>query len=411
MPATAAVTAAPSTSSRRGERRGRSWRLAAAELIRARESSQLSRLSGGRGVQSAVPGIRYGAGAQVIESIHVIGSGRVGSAVAARLRERGVAVGDDEAELVLLCVPDAAIAEVAAGSRPGPWVAHVSGATPLAALAPHERRFRVHPLQTFTRGAEPEQFDGAWAAVTAESDEALAARAGSPRHSGCSRSSSPTATGRSTTRAPSSPRTTSSRCSARGAAVRAAGVPAEALVPLMLRTIENGFELTGPIARGDWATVEAHRAAIRGGAARARAPLRDARRGDGGARMGTSARSPSCAARAGAGRSGSCRRWARSTTATVALFAAARARATRSSCRCSSTRPSSTTPADLAAYPRDEARDLALAEEAASTSSSRPPPTRCTRRGSPTWVEAERGAGGSRATRGRATSAASRPSA
>ena len=31
----------------------------------------------------------------------------------------------------------------------------------------------------------------------------------------------------------------------------------------MRRTIENGFELTGPIARGDWATVEAHRRAIR----------------------------------------------------------------------------------------------------------------------------------------------------
>ena len=45
------------------------------------------------------------------------------------------------------------------------------------------------------------------------------------------------------------------------AAVRL-GVPAEGLVPLMTRTIENGFELTGPIARGDWATVEAHRDAI-----------------------------------------------------------------------------------------------------------------------------------------------------
>ena len=31
----------------------------------------------------------------------------------------------------------------------------------------------------------------------------------------------------------------------------------------MERTIENGFELTGPIARGDWETVDAHRAAIR----------------------------------------------------------------------------------------------------------------------------------------------------
>jgi predicted short-subunit dehydrogenase-like oxidoreductase (DUF2520 family) len=46
------------------------------------------------------------------------------------------------------------------------------------------------------------------------------------------------------------------------AAVRL-GVPADGLVPLMTRTIENGFELTGPIARGDWATVEAHKQAIR----------------------------------------------------------------------------------------------------------------------------------------------------
>jgi predicted short-subunit dehydrogenase-like oxidoreductase (DUF2520 family) len=34
------------------------------------------------------------------------------------------------------------------------------------------------------------------------------------------------------------------------------------LLPLMRRTIDNGFELTGPIARGDWTTVEAHLAAI-----------------------------------------------------------------------------------------------------------------------------------------------------
>ena len=36
----------------------------------------------------------------------------------------------------------------------------------------------------------------------------------------------------------------------------------EALRPLLQRTVESGFELTGPVARGDWATVEAHRAAI-----------------------------------------------------------------------------------------------------------------------------------------------------
>ncbi len=31
----------------------------------------------------------------------------------------------------------------------------------------------------------------------------------------------------------------------------------------MRRTIENGFELTGPIARGDWATVAAHLEALK----------------------------------------------------------------------------------------------------------------------------------------------------
>ena len=33
-------------------------------------------------------------------------------------------------------------------------------------------------------------------------------------------------------------------------------------MPLMRRTIENGFELTGPISRGDWTTVDAHLAAL-----------------------------------------------------------------------------------------------------------------------------------------------------
>src|SRR5205085_11052953 len=87
---------------------------------------------------------------RVFESVTVIGAGRVGSAVAARLRERDVRVGED-GELRLLCVPDMAIAEAAAAIESGPWVAHVSGATPLAALDPHRRRFSVHPLQTIVR--------------------------------------------------------------------------------------------------------------------------------------------------------------------------------------------------------------------------------------------------------------------
>ena len=110
----------------------------------------------------------------MIENVHVIGNGRVGSAVSERLAERGLTRDQRDPDLILICVPDRTIAEVAAGIAPGPWIAHVSGATPLAALAPHERRFGVHPLQTFTRQRGPEQLDGAWAAVTAETDEARA---------------------------------------------------------------------------------------------------------------------------------------------------------------------------------------------------------------------------------------------
>jgi predicted short-subunit dehydrogenase-like oxidoreductase (DUF2520 family) len=200
----------------------------------------------------------------MVETVQVVGAGRVGTAIAARLRERGVELREDGAELVLLCVPDTAIADTAARIDPGPWVAHVSGATPLAALAPHERRFGLHPLQTFTRARGPEQLDGAWAAVTAETAEArelgfelagllglepfeLAEEARPLYHAGAAVASNYLVTLH------------------RVAAdlFRAAGAPPEALVPLMRRTIDNGFELTGPIERGDWETVEAHRRAIR----------------------------------------------------------------------------------------------------------------------------------------------------
>ena len=199
----------------------------------------------------------------MVESVNVIGRGRVGSALAARLEERGLALREN-GELQLLCVPDTAIRDVARGLTPGPWIAHVSGATPLGALDPHERRFSLHPLQTFTRARGPEQLDGAWAAITAETDDArelgfeLAhvlglepfelADADRPLyHAGAAVASNYLVT----------------LHEAAAGLVAAAGAPPEALEPLMRRTIENGFELTGPIERGDWATVEAHREAIR----------------------------------------------------------------------------------------------------------------------------------------------------
>src|SRR5207249_682785 len=91
----------------------------------------------------------------MFQSIRVVGRGRVGTAVSARLADRGHNLVETDAELVLLCVPDAAIAEVAGSVSPGPWIAHTSGATPLAALAPHTNRFGIHPLQTIVLGRGP----------------------------------------------------------------------------------------------------------------------------------------------------------------------------------------------------------------------------------------------------------------
>jgi predicted short-subunit dehydrogenase-like oxidoreductase (DUF2520 family) len=200
----------------------------------------------------------------MFEDVTVIGAGRAGSAIAARLSERGVAVREN-GELRLLCVPDRAIAEVARSIQPGPWVAHVSGGTPLASLEPHVNRFSVHPLQTLTLRRGPEQLDGAWGAVTAESEEAqaralwvaetlglhpfvLADEHRASYHAGASIASNFLVT----------------LYRAASQLFEDAGAPPEALVPLMTRTIENDFDLTGPISRGDWDTVERHRTALRG---------------------------------------------------------------------------------------------------------------------------------------------------
>ena len=201
----------------------------------------------------------------MIDSIRIIGAGgRVGSTVSSRLSERGVRLDSDDPELVLLCVPDRAIAEVASEIERGPWVAHVSGATPLSALDPHVRRFGLHPLQSFSKALGPGQLDGTWGAVSAENDEALAAGfwlaetlgvqpfelADANRgayHAGAAFASNYLVTIRAAARS----------------LLESAGAPPEALDPLIRGVVETDFELTGPIARGDWETVERHLAVIR----------------------------------------------------------------------------------------------------------------------------------------------------
>jgi predicted short-subunit dehydrogenase-like oxidoreductase (DUF2520 family) len=204
------------------------------------------------------------------ENVCVVGAGRVGKALAGRLAERipthvtGRELECADAELILLCVPDRAIVEIAPLIPVGPWIAHTSGACRLEALSPHARRFSLHPLQTFTLERGPEQLDGAWAAISSADPEAeatgfelarllglepfnLADECRPLYHAGATVAASFLVT----------------LHSAAAELFEAAGAPTAALEPLMRRTVENGFAPTGPHVRGDWTTVEGHLEAIR----------------------------------------------------------------------------------------------------------------------------------------------------
>lgn len=96
----------------------------------------------------------------------VIGAGRLGHALSRALQEAGAQVSGPLArgealpacDVVLLCVPESAIAQVAANIAPGPVVGHCSASFPMDSLAPHER-FVAHPLMPITK--EGADFRGA----------------------------------------------------------------------------------------------------------------------------------------------------------------------------------------------------------------------------------------------------------
>jgi predicted short-subunit dehydrogenase-like oxidoreductase (DUF2520 family) len=214
-------------------------------------------------------------------SLAIVGQGRVGTALAASLNA-DPAAGEDckfaiqgplgrgadgaDADAVLLCVPDHEIAAAAAAVAPGRLVGHCSGATPLTVLEPHEA-FSLHPLMTVTEARTT--FAGAGAAIAGATPRALSFarrlaealdmqaveiedRDRAAYHAAASIASNFLVT-------------------LQAAAERiahSAGVERELLVPLVRATIENwasmGPEhaLTGPVARGDRATVAAQRAAV-----------------------------------------------------------------------------------------------------------------------------------------------------
>ena len=220
-----------------------------------------------------------------LPALVIIGAGRVGCALAraaaaagieARLAGRDDALAAaEEAEAALLCVPDAEIAQaceaIAAAGAPR-FVGHTSGAVGAAALASAaaagSATFGFHPLQTIPDGESA--LEGAACAVSGSSPQAAALAEALARRLGM--------------------RPFALRDEQRGAYHAAAAIASNFLValeesaaelldrsgvddardllaPLVLRSAANwaergGAALTGPIARGDEATVTRHRAAI-----------------------------------------------------------------------------------------------------------------------------------------------------
>jgi predicted short-subunit dehydrogenase-like oxidoreductase (DUF2520 family) len=205
----------------------------------------------------------------LIEDITLIGQGRLGHALARALgagEPLGRGADAAGAAVVLLCVPDAEIAAAAAALAPGAIVGHCSGATTLAPLAPHEA-FSLHPLMTVAgpeavfagarcavAGSTPRALDTALALARRLAMEAVAIddRDRPAYHAAASIASNFLVT-------------------LEAAAERllaVAGADRDLIVPLVRATVENwaalGPEraLTGPIARGDEATVARQREAV-----------------------------------------------------------------------------------------------------------------------------------------------------
>jgi predicted short-subunit dehydrogenase-like oxidoreductase (DUF2520 family) len=220
-----------------------------------------------------------------LRSVRFVGPGRAGSALSLALAAVGWTVadpvrhGDDAShaaagvDLLVLATPDAVIAEVAGSVAPveGTVVAHLAGSLGLEVLAPHRRRAALHPLVSLPDadvGARRLRA-GAWFAVAGDPPEALALVEGLVVDLG-GRSFAVADADRAAYHAAAAI-ASNHLVALLGQVERVAagaGVPLEAYLDLVRATLDNVAEmgpaaaLTGPVARGDWATVERHRAAL-----------------------------------------------------------------------------------------------------------------------------------------------------
>jgi predicted short-subunit dehydrogenase-like oxidoreductase (DUF2520 family) len=218
-------------------------------------------------------------------SLRVVGPGRAGSSLAAALAAAGWQVldpvrhGDDVSgaargvDLLVIATPDAAVAPVAAAVEPvgSTTVAHLAGSLGLDVLAPHARRAALHPLVSLPDAAVGARrlAAGAWFAVAGDPPGALALVEQVVADLG-GRSFAVADADRARYHAAAA--IASNHLVALLGQVQrvagGAGVPLEAYLDLVRATLDNVAELgphaalTGPVARGDWDTVERHRAAL-----------------------------------------------------------------------------------------------------------------------------------------------------
>lgn len=211
------------------------------------------------------------------ELVAVVGSGRAGSSFDRALRSVGWStklVGHteldavDNADLVLLCVPDGAIAETAERLPAGVGVvAHVAGSQPLAVLGDHEHVASVHPLMSLPDGATGASrlLDACTFAVDANTDHSRAVITAVVEALGgiaIAVNDDQRALYHATATIAANHLT--ALCGQVEALAALVGVPTAAYWKLMTTTLDNVKEtsaaaaLTGPAARGDWETIERH---------------------------------------------------------------------------------------------------------------------------------------------------------
>lgn len=223
---------------------------------------------------------RRGRGAQGGRALRVriIGPGRAGSSFAHAFSAIGVQAellartaevtsAGDGVDVVLVCTPDSAIASVAAAIAPTEaTVMHCSGATSLDALAPHRRRASLHPLMALpdaVTGAA-RLIGGGWFALAGDpiAIELVQALGGRDFEVADDRRALYHATAAVAS---------NHLVGLLGQIERLAGlacVPVEAFLDLARGSFDDVVArgarkaLTGPAARGDNHTLDAHRAAV-----------------------------------------------------------------------------------------------------------------------------------------------------